>query len=200
MSELSADLREQIVGLLQEGHATRGEIAALLGVSPGTVSAVKAHLNRAATQAISTANHKKRFKKAVKTARWARIMVKWEITRTRKGRGWEILNFTGPAGRESRGVVDLMAIRKDHKTNPVERGDFFEIVLIQVKGGGAGWPTLKDIERLRLVQDRYHASSVVLGVWTSGAPDFYKLRPEPKGAGRRLQWEKAPGGAGEIFK
>jgi hypothetical protein len=27
---------------------------------------------------------------------------------------WHLLSFLGPYGRESRGVVDLMAVRKDH--------------------------------------------------------------------------------------
>jgi hypothetical protein len=42
-------------------------------------------------------------------------MTKWLITRVRAARGWEIVNFTGRQGAESRGIVDLLAIRKDHK-------------------------------------------------------------------------------------
>ncbi|MFQ5853564.1 MAG: hypothetical protein ACE5JU_23650 [Candidatus Binatia bacterium] len=60
--------------------------------------------------------------------------------------------FPGPAGRESAGIVDLIAIRKDHGTNnnKFKRGDLFEIILIQIKGGGARLPKTNDIRRLRL--------------------------------------------------
>ena len=45
-------------------------------------------------------------------------------------------------GHESAGIVDLMAIRKDHGTHnsKFKRGDLFEIILIQIKGGGARLP------------------------------------------------------------
>jgi hypothetical protein len=114
--------------------------------------------------------------KALKTARWARIMVKWLISSVRGGRGWEIVNFTGRRGHESRGIVDLLAIRKDHNMGAVARGDFFEMILIQVKGGTALWPTLEDIARLRVVADRYHARAVVLAEWKKGSkPDLFTL-------------------------
>jgi hypothetical protein len=59
------------------------------------------------------------------------------------------VNFTGRAGRESTGVVDLLAIRKDHSIDAVKhRGDFLEMILIQVKRGGAPRPNGKDIARL----------------------------------------------------
>jgi hypothetical protein len=48
--------------------------------------------------------------------------------------------------RESVGVVDLLAIRKDH-SKPVgaaRRGDALQIILIQVKGGAAARPTPED--------------------------------------------------------
>jgi hypothetical protein len=116
--------------------------------------------------------------KAVKTARWARIMVKWWITKSRAARGWEIVNFTGPAGRESRGIVDFLLIRKDHRPGAVARGDFFEIILVQVKGGSAGRPSREDLARLRLVADHYHARAVVLAEWVKGSKvRFSQLKP-----------------------
>ncbi|MBA2438741.1 MAG: hypothetical protein H0V52_10420 [Acidimicrobiia bacterium] len=64
--------------------------------------------------------------------------MKWLIRRARSERAWEIVNFTGRAGRESAGIVDLLAIRKDHTIDLVKhRGDYFEMILIQVKGGSA---------------------------------------------------------------
>ena len=54
-------------------------------------------------------------------------------------RRWQLVGFPGPAGRESTRIVDLIAIRKDHATvnGGFKRGDLFEIILIQIKGGGA---------------------------------------------------------------
>lgn len=127
--------------------------------------------------------------KAHKTARWARTMTKWLITRKRSKRGWEIVNFTGPSGNESRGIVDLMAIRKDHRTTSIQRGDFFEIILIQVKGGSAGPPTEEDIARLRVVKEHYHVRNVVLAEWKQGnAPKFSTLAEDSNPA---CQWTPA---------
>jgi len=54
---------------------------------------------------------------AAHTAKWAVIMAKVAIRQAIADNPWphwHILSFTGPAGSESRGVVDLMAVRKDH--------------------------------------------------------------------------------------
>ena len=94
-------------------------------------------------------------------------------------RRWQLVGFPGPAGRESAGIVDLIAIRKDHATvnGDFKRGDLFEIVLIQIKGGGARWPTPEDIRRLRAVGRHYRAKNVILAEWVKGSHQrFYKLR------------------------
>ncbi len=106
--------------------------------------------------------------KAHRTARWAKIMTKWLITRNRKnGAKWHVVNFLGPNNSESRGVVDLLAIRKDHRSHDakVKRGDLFEIVLIQVKGGGALFPTKEDVARLKAAAKYHHAKAIVLSEW-----------------------------------
>ena len=90
---------------------------------------------------------------AIRTAKWATIMTKWRIGFETGGRRitklgvnpvrrWHLVGFPGPAGRESAGIVDLIAMRKDHTTaNGVfKRGDLFEIILIQIKGGGRAGP------------------------------------------------------------
>jgi hypothetical protein len=81
---------------------------------------------------------------------------------------WQFIDFLGPNGRESAGVVDILAIRKSG-TTPDTFGlkalDLFDIILIQVKGGSARGPTEEDIARLRLVQARYDAKDVVLFEW-----------------------------------
>ena len=66
-------------------------------------------------------------------------------------RRWQLVGFPGPGGQESAGIVDMLAIRKNHKTPkpPFKRGDLFEIILIQIKGGGARRPDKNEIRRLR---------------------------------------------------
>ena len=61
------------------------------------------------------------------------------ITYTRQsGVKWNLVEFGGKTGSESRGIVDLVAIRKDYKPHQrgLKQGDLFDIILIQVKGGG----------------------------------------------------------------
>lgn len=116
-------------------------------------------------------NRSKAVEKAQYSAKWANTMTKWLISREHQGGPkWRLVNFSGPTGAESRGIVDLIAIRKDHSDSPVplKKGDLFEIVLIQVKGGNAKRPNPSDIERLKVVRDYYHASAVVLASWKKG--------------------------------
>ena len=81
---------------------------------------------------------------------------------------WQFVDFRGPGGQESAGVVDIVAIRKSG-TRPDIEGlsslDLFDITLIQVKGGSAGMPTPNDLNRLKLVKDHYHAHAIVLFEW-----------------------------------
>jgi hypothetical protein len=81
---------------------------------------------------------------------------------------WQFVDFLGPDGNESAGVVDIVAIRKSSK-KPLHSGlkslDAFDIILMQVKGGDSRKPTPEDIERLRLVGERYHAEAIVLFEW-----------------------------------
>ena len=117
--------------------------------------------------------------KSRRTARWATTMTKWLATFTSSGVAWNLVEFAGPAGSESRGIVDLLAVRKDHRTvvAGLKRGDLFEVVLVQVKGGGARWPTRSDVDRLRAVARHHRARAVVLAEWKKGAaPRLYRLR------------------------
>jgi len=110
-------------------------------------------------------------RKAQRTARWARIMTKWLITYSnQRGARWQLVDFCGKAKSESRGIVDLVAIRKNHRSaNAVmKRGDTFEIVLIQVKGGRAPRPVAGDIARLRRVAKYHNAKAVILAEWQPG--------------------------------
>jgi len=86
----------------------------------------------------------------------------------RYAKRWRFVDFLGPKGRESAGIVDIVAIRKCGKP-PTMAGlktlDLFDIILIQVKGGSAPGPTDNDIKRLRLVGNEYHAENIVLFHW-----------------------------------
>jgi hypothetical protein len=91
------------------------------------------------------------------------------------------LTFCGPDGGEERGVVDLLAIRKDHgqPRKGTKRGDAFQIMLIQVKGGYAAKPTADDEKRLRAVARHHHASEILLATWKKGkAARFFARRPQ----------------------
>jgi hypothetical protein len=124
-------------------------------------------------------NWKNAQQKAADTARWAVTMAKVRIRRVASRTRWQLVTFCGKAGGESVGVVDMLAVRKDHGA-PIagtKRGDNFQIILIQVKGGGAAMPTADDAARLRAVARRHRAACVLLASWKRGtAVRFYHLR------------------------
>lgn len=109
--------------------------------------------------------------KALKTATWARTMTKVIISRNnKKPPFWHVINFLGAGKQESAGIIDLLAIRKDHgKEGALPKGDGFEIILVQVKGGSARSPSPADIQRMEAVKKRYGAKAVVLSSWNKGA-------------------------------
>jgi hypothetical protein len=87
-------------------------------------------------------------------------------------------DFGGKTGAEARGIVDLIAIRKDHRHDrpSLKRGDLFEIVLIQTKGGSAPRPTLDDVARLSQVCKHHRAKAVILAEWQRGQKlELFKL-------------------------
>lgn len=134
-----------------------------------------------AQKAVITRRNRAIADKALKTAAWARIMTKWLVTHSSKGGvKWKVVDFNGPGGQESKGIVDLIAIRKNH--NQIEenqyRGDLFEMVLIQVKGGSAKFPTPDEIARLMAVKDHHNARSVVLVEWKKGTALNCYLLPD----------------------
>lgn len=131
---------------------------------------------------MKTANYKERSKTAAHTGKWAvtmaQVRIRQAVAQAPFPR-WHILSFVGEGGRESRGIVDLIAIRKDHALplDGMKRGDAFQIILIQVKGGAAARPTAEDGRRLREVKRLHHAHDVLLASWKKGtAAKFYTLR------------------------
>ena len=108
--------------------------------------------------------------KAARTARWAVTMTKVRIRQVLSRTRWQLVTFCGKASGESVGVVDLLAVRKDHG-RPIlgtKRGDLLQIILIQVKGGSAAMPTIEDCKRLKAVGKRVHAKQILLATWTRG--------------------------------
>lgn len=110
--------------------------------------------------------------RAQRTATWAKTMTKVLISQSSGSQpAWHVINFLGPNKSEARGIVDLVAIRRNQQAPkaPLKRGDLFEIVLLQVKGGSAKWPSPEDRERLRAVRAAYEAKEVLLSEWKQGA-------------------------------
>jgi hypothetical protein len=105
----------------------------------------------------------------------AKVRIRQVVSRTR----WQLVTFYGKSGGESVGVVDMLAIRKDHSKpmGAAKRGDALQIILIQVKGGTAAIPTAEDAMRLRAVATRHGACDVLLATWRKGTQArFFRLR------------------------
>ena len=116
---------------------------------------------------------------ATETAKWAVTMTKVRIRKVRSKTRWQLVTFLGPSRGESVGVVDLLAVRKDHgkPVTRTKRGDALQIILIQVKGGRSARPTVEDSERLRVVARRVHARHVLLSTRRKGSQArFFRLR------------------------
>ena len=173
MSTSGTQIR-QVNELLVKRWST-AKIAGTVGVSPHVVAGLRA---------ARTIDYNNRFALARATERLAVTMAKVGVRRLGSRAAWPRWQFSlfyGPKGRESRGVVDLMAVRKNYKDKPragLKLGDALEIVLFQVKGGSAAKPTKEDGKRLRRVMHLHRASHVVLATWTRGqGANFYCLRP-----------------------
>ncbi len=128
--------------------------------------------------------------KAFASGRWAEII--FRALSARVAHRWRFISFRGLGKGESRGIVDVLAIRKD-TSKPADallrRGDFFEFILIQIKGGTAAHPSIADRNRLKRVAKRYGAHMVVMFAWRKGvSSQFYKLEPN-------LDWSPTTGAA-----
>jgi len=98
-------------------------------------------------------------------------MTKWLITHAGGAKKkWRFVEFGGTSGAESRGIVDILAIRKDHgrEGDGMKRGDYFEMIFIQTKGGTAPRPKKEDVGRLSRLARLDHAKAVVLAEWKRG--------------------------------
>jgi hypothetical protein len=122
--------------------------------------------------------------KARHTYRWTEIILRAVSARVAKR--WRFVSLRGKAKGEWRGVVDVLAIRKDTNAPArldLKRGDLFDIILIQMKGGSSKTPDAEERHRLREVAKYYRAQAVVLFHWDKGkATKFFTLN-------RSLTWE-----------
>jgi len=84
-------------------------------------------------------DYEKRFKKARKTEKSARLFTKYKLTKM----GYHSVSLESKKGFEPKGIVDVVAVRKLFKEDP----DKVEIVLLQRKGNRA--VSEKELERLR---------------------------------------------------
>lgn len=129
--------------------------------------------------------------KAHATGVWAETI--FRALSSRVANRWQFISFRGRAKGEWRGVVDVIAIRKDasQPDDPLlKRGDLFDIVLVQLKGGSARRPTPDDCARLRRVARRYRARAVVQFQWRKGmTAEFLELDL------RTLKWRSTTGAA-----
>ena len=127
--------------------------------------------------------------KAHATGRWAEII--FRALSSRVAKRWQFISFRGAKRGEWRGVVDVVAIRKDTSQPASEilrRGDLFDIILIQIKGGSAPQPTRQDCMRLREVAKYYRAKAIVQFQWKKGiTSSFFELDR------RSLKWKPATG-------
>ena len=117
--------------------------------------------------------------KAQATGKMANTLAK--ALAKRFGGRWRFVDFHGPNGFESAGIVDIIAIRKCGKQPTVaglKKLDLFDIQLIQVKGGTAPLPGAEDIARLRAVQKYYKATGVVLYEWVKGKRSSFSALEE----------------------
>jgi hypothetical protein len=128
--------------------------------------------------------------KAHATGRWAEII--FRALSSRVANRWRFVSFRGSERGEWRGIVDVLAVRKDTlqpRLSGLKRGDLFDVVLIQVKGGASRVPGLDERRRLRLVALHYRARAVVLFQWRSGVSSrFFTLA-------RNLEWKPTTGAA-----
>ena len=115
--------------------------------------------------------------KAHTTGRWAEIILR--ALSSRAANRWRFVSFRGEGHGEWRGVVDVLAIRKNTSapgSARLKRGDLFEIILVQIKGGSARSPTRDDCLRLREVARHYKAKAVIQFQWRkSVSSKFFEL-------------------------
>lgn len=78
------------------------------------------------------------------SARNAKTFVKYALGKA----GWRVLSLDARSGREYKGIVDLVAVKRNNRTP-----DELTVLLVQVKGGSAR-VTAEEIARLKIAAKR----------------------------------------------
>lgn len=84
--------------------------------------------------------------KSLMTAKNAKTFAKHRLSQ----KGYKCISFDAPSGYEFKGVVDLVAIKRDTR-----RPDLLKVILLQVKGGSAR-VTKDEIIRLKRAAKSIH--------------------------------------------
>jgi hypothetical protein len=122
--------------------------------------------------------------KAHVTGRWSEIILR--ALSTKVADRWKLVSFRGAGHGEWRGIVDVLAIRKstaEPRDAALKKGDLFDIILIQIKGGGARSPNTAELQRLCQVARHYRARKVVLFQWRRGVSSHFSV------LGQRNRWK-----------
>lgn len=128
--------------------------------------------------------------KAIRTDRWTETMFR-ALTAQVASR-WKFVSFRGPNKRESAGIVDILAVRRNTKTKgalPLKSNDFFDFTLVQLKGGSAPMPSHEDMRRLWAVKVAYNAKAVVLFQWSLKEKTKYSVLTQSLDG--ELAWENS---------
>lgn len=82
---------------------------------------------------------KRKWRRAAKRARNAKLFTKYRLGQA----GWRVATFDTPKGFDYRGIVDLVAVKRDNLMP-----DHLTVMLLQVKGGAARVTPI-EIDRLK---------------------------------------------------
>jgi hypothetical protein len=100
-----------------------------------------------------TRNWRRASARAHATARNAKLFAKYALGKS----GWKVASFDSRSGFEYKGVVDLVAVKRNNRSP-----DELTIMLVQVKGGSAR-VTKNELSRLRRAAGRLRVSWNVAG-------------------------------------
>lgn len=143
MSTLSKEMKDQVIAFLRKRKLRPEQIALRLAVPFRTVTAIQANLTRGAYEEreMSLAE-KEKWRAAQRAARKTALNAKQFTKYCLAKAGYRWVDLDTKLGYEFKGIVDLVAVKRDN-TDP----DSLRIVLFQVKGGGA---RIKEPELIRL--------------------------------------------------
>ena len=136
-------MKARVIGLLRAGKMNPEEIANRLAVPYRTVTAIQANLTRGAYgEREMSLEDKEKWRAAQRVAQKTSLNAKQFTKYCLAKAGYRCLDLDTKRGYEYKGIVDLVAIKRDNK-DP----DSLRIILFQVKGGGA---RVKPPELIRL--------------------------------------------------